>query len=276
MSQPSNAKRVIRDAHLQWVPIPLMRVSVIAQREKVSPSRVDHIASNFDPEQLAALTVNGRDDVYYLLDGMHRVEALKAVGWGDQQIQCWTYKELTDAEMSEVFLKLNNVLPVNAFDQFRIGVHAGRPVECDIGRVVALKDSHFQRQGAVRNMRKIYTRGGTLGGGKVWPPPPTGDAGLEAPVIDGLALLCQRYNGQLERWVKLTNARGGVTALLHLAHRYRLDTGTRSRTAFAAVINSGRTGRKLPSWSTDKANRMSVVGHRMTGTASPSSPGWPP
>ncbi len=268
MSQPSNAKRVIRDAHLQWVPIPLMRVSVIAQREKVSPSRVDHIASNFDPEQLAALTVNGRDDVYYLLDGMHRVEALKAVGWGDQQIQCWTYKELTDAEMSEVFLKLNNVLPVNAFDQFRIGVHAGRPVECDIGRVVraqGLRVSRDKGDGAVRavgTLRKIYTRAdaGTLGRSLRIASTAYGDAGLEAPVIDGLALLCQRYNGQLDdshAVIKLTNARGGVTALLHLAHRYRLDTGHQKSHCVAAaavdVINSGRTGRKLPSWwSTDK------------------------
>lgn len=263
MSQISNnGKRVERTAHLRWVAIPKMKVTVVAQREKINLSRVEHIANSFDPEQIGNPTVNLRNETYYVLDGMHRVEALKLIGWGDQQIQCWTYEGLSELEEAETFLKLNDTMAVSAFDKFRVGVNAGRPVECDIDRVVRAQGLRVSREkgdgavGAVGTLRKVYSRAGagTLARTLRIAADAYGDGGMDAPVIDGLGLLCQRYNSTLDDQqaiTKLNNA-GGVTRLLQKANKYRLDTGNARAHCVAAaavdIINAGKGGKKIPSW----------------------------
>jgi hypothetical protein len=254
--------RVEREARLDWVPVPQMRVSPLAQRE-LNHSRVDRIVADFDLEQIGTPTVNLRDEWAYVIDGQHRVEALKAIGWGDQQIQCWIYVGLTEQEEAEKFLKLNDVLTVNAFAKFRIGVQAGRDEEVQIDRIVqvqGLKVSQDKSQGsisAVGTLRRIYTRSGpvVLARSLRIVRDAYGDAGLEAAVIDGIALLCQRYNGELNdvrAVTKLANALGGVNGLLGKADNLRRQTGNRRGHCVAAaaveIINSGRGGKKLPSW----------------------------
>ena len=82
-----------------------------------------------------------------------------------------------------------------------------------------------------------------------------GDAGLEGPVIEGLGMLCHRYNGLLsdERAVTiLANAHGGVSGLLNRAEVLRKQTSNPRAHCVAAaavdLINQGRGGKKLPSW----------------------------
>jgi hypothetical protein len=123
-----NDTKVERVARLRWVPIPKMRVSPVAQRQ-VNQARVDYIAANFDPEQIGTPTVSERDGAFFVIDGQHRIEALKAIGWGDQSVQCWTYTGLTEQEEADKFDRLNDVLAVHAFDRYRTRVTAGREVE---------------------------------------------------------------------------------------------------------------------------------------------------
>src|SRR6266511_3200373 len=82
-----------------------------------------------------------------------------------------------------------------------------------------------------------------------------GDAGLESIVIDGLALLCHRYNGELDdaRLVaRLSGAHAGVNGLLNKAEVLRNQTGNPKGHCVAAaaveIYNGGRGGKKLPSW----------------------------
>src|SRR5688500_2367601 len=100
-----------------------MRTSPIAQRE-INPARVDYIPRNFDPEDLGNPNVSQRSGLDSIIDGQHRVEALKVIGWEDQQIQCCCYDGLTEQEEAERFLTLNATLTVNARARYRIGVTA--------------------------------------------------------------------------------------------------------------------------------------------------------
>lgn len=266
MTTKPNGSKVEREARLRWVSIPKMRVSPLAQRE-INPARVDRIAADFDLEQIGTPTVNERDGHFYVIDGQHRIEALKEIGWGDQQVQCWAYSGLTEQEEAEKFLKLNDTLAVDAFAKFRVGVQAGRDVECDIDRIVRSQDLAVSRDripGAVRavgTLRRIYSRGGpkVLRRTLAIVRDAYGDPGMEASVLDGIGLLCQRYNGELDdvqAVTRLSSAHGGVNGLLGKAEQLRRATGNAKAHCVAAaaveIHNSGRGGKKLPSWWRDE------------------------
>ena len=129
--------RIERAARLRWVPLTRMRVNPLAQRD-LNPARVAKLAASFDPEQMDAPTVNHRGDWYYLIDGQHRIAALKLwmPSWENQHVQCWTYEGLSEAEEAERFLTLNDTLPVRAFAKFKVSVQAGRDAEGDVDRIV--------------------------------------------------------------------------------------------------------------------------------------------
>jgi len=253
---------ITREARLRWVSIEQMKVSPRAQRDLVQ-ARVDRISSAFDLEQVGTPTVNLRDGAWYIIDGQHRVEALRQIGWGDQQIQCWAYEGLSEQDEAEKFLKLNDVLAVHAFARFRVAVRAGRDDEVAIDRIVqaaGLRISQDKGDGAISavgTLLRVYHRSdeATLARTLEVIREAYGDPGLEAAVIDGVGLLCQRYNGDLDlesAVSRLARAHGGVNALLGRAENLRKQTGNRRGHCVAAaaveIINAGRGGKKLPSW----------------------------
>ncbi|HEX6970257.1 MAG TPA: DUF6551 family protein [Micromonosporaceae bacterium] len=258
--------KVERQARLRWVPLSKVRVNPLAQRE-INEARVDKLASDFDPEQFGTPTVNMRGEHFYVIDGQHRIEALRRWfgdgQWENQQIQCWTYEGMSESEEAEAFLKLNDTLAVVALAKFRVSVQAGRPEESDVDRIVRAQGLRVTRDkgdgaiGAVGTLMRIYRRadGVTLGRTLRIIRDAYGDPGLEAPVIDGIGLLCQRYNGELEdkRAVeRLSGVHGGVNGLLGRAETLRKQTGNARNHCVAAaavdIINAGRGGKKLPSW----------------------------
>lgn len=254
--------RVHREAKLRWVPIDKMRTSPVAQRQ-LNQARVDYLVANLELEQLGTPTVNQRGEAYYIIDGQHRIEALRAYGLGDQKLECWCYVGLTEEEEASKFDQLNDVLAVHAFDRFRTRVTAGREIECDIDKTVRAQGLVVSRDAipgaisAVGTLRRLYTRSDadTLARTLRIVRDAFGDTALEAAVIDGIGLLCQRYNGQLddqEATDKLAKINGGVNGLLGKAELLRRQTGNAKGHCVAAAavefINTGRGGKKLPSW----------------------------
>ncbi len=259
----TDSTKLERDARLRWIPLGQMKVNDRAQRE-LNPARVDHLAVNFDPELIGTPTVNERDGWFFIIDGQHRVEALRLLGWEpEQQIQCWTYQGLPEEDEAERFLTLNDVLNVHALPKFRAAVTAGREVESDIDRIVralglcVTRDKVPGAIGAVGTLRRVYGRSGpkVLARALRITRDAYGDAGLEAPVIDGIGALCERYNGDLPEATaveRLQSANGGVSGLLNKAEVIRRQTGNAKSQCVAAaaveIINRGRGGKKLPDW----------------------------
>ena len=171
-----------------------------------------------------------------------------------------TYEALTEAQEAEKFLALNDALPVRAFAKFKVSVQAGRDTEADVDRIVralGLRVARGSGISAVATLRRVYTRGGAavLSRALRIIRDAYGEAGLDGPVIDGIGLLCQRYNGDLseQRAVeRLSSAHGGVSGLLSRAGQLRQSTGSATAQCVAAaaveVINRGSGGRKLPGW----------------------------
>jgi hypothetical protein len=268
MTKPYNeSRRLGRDARLTWVPLGLMRFPHgISQRDKVNVARVNKIAAEMDLEQLGNPTVNKRGGHFYVIDGMHRSKAyIKWIGegWETQELQCWTYHDLSDEEMADRFLKLSDTLAISTFDKFTIGYNAGYDEEVQITRIVAAAGLTIAKGkaegsiGAVGVLRTVYRRDGgevlrrALGVVR----DAYGTPGLEGQVIDGIGMLCGRYNGQLDTEmtvVKLKSAAGGVSGLLNRARFLKNQTSAPFSQCVAAsavdIINRGRGGKKLPPW----------------------------
>jgi hypothetical protein len=263
MTSTSNIEgRIERRARLRWVPLTQMRVNPLAQRD-LNQARVNRLAAVFDPEKMDVPTVNHRGDWYYLIDGQHRIAALKQwlSSWQDQQVQCWTYEGLSEADEAEKFLALNDALPVRAFAKFKVSVQAGRDTEADVDRIVRALGLRIARGSggisAVATLRRVYSRGGSavLSRALRIIRDAYGEAGLDGPVIEGIGLLCQRYDGDLseQRAVdRLSAAHGGVSGLISRAGQLRQSTGSGHAQCVAAaaveLINRGPGGRKLPGW----------------------------
>jgi ParB-like nuclease domain len=254
--------RIGREARLRWVPLTQMRVNPLAQRD-LNAARVAQLAASFDVERMGSPTVSHRGGWYYLVDGQHRIEALKLWlgSWEDQQVQCWTCEGLTEAQEAELFLALNDTLTVGAFAKFKVAVAAGRDAEADVDRIVRALGLRIARGGggicAVATLRRVYARGGpaVLSRALRIIRDAYGEAGLDGPVIDGIGLVCQRYDGDLseQRAIqRLASAHGGVSGLISRAGQLRQSTGSAQAQCLAAaaveLINRGAGGKKLPSW----------------------------
>jgi hypothetical protein len=157
--------RVERTARLRWVPLTQMRVNPLAQRD-LNQARVSTLAAAFDLEQMGAPTVSHRGGWFYLIDGQHRIAALKQWlrDWEGQQVLCWCYEGLSEAAEAEVFLTLKDTLPVRAFAKFKVSVQAGREAQGDVDRIVRALGLRIARGSGgiseVATLRRVHARGG--------------------------------------------------------------------------------------------------------------------
>lgn len=251
--------KIERRARLRWVPISLMQVSPLGQRA-LNHARVDKLIATWDMEQIGTPTVSLRDGIYWVIDGQHRIEALRELGHSERQIQCWCYEGLSEAQEADEFLKLNDTLTVSGFQKYKIALQAGRDEESDIDRIVRAVGLHVSLQGtegairAVGTLRRVYHRGVLARTLRIIEGA-YGDAGLEAHVIDGIGLLCQRYEAEADDGLlvkRLGGINGGVNGLTGRATQLRRMTGNQKGQCVAAAAvecyNRGRGSKKLPDW----------------------------
>jgi hypothetical protein len=245
------------------VPLDQIKVNPAAHRER-KQYRVDHLVANLDLDQIGNPVLNERTGSFFCIDGQHRIEALRQFGFKTETIQCWVHDGLSEEEEAERFLSLNDTLAVDAISKFNSGVTAGRAIECDINRIVIANGCVVSKHssvpgaiGAVNTLRRIYERSGSgvLARAIRISRDAYGDSGLEAPILDGIGLVCQRYNGDLDdktAATRLANVAGGANGLLGHSEVLKRKTGAQKNFCVAAaaveIINRGKGGKKLPSW----------------------------
>lgn len=260
-----------RASKVRPVAISEMRVppAGITQR-KLNRSQAEGYAANMDLDKLGIPIVNLRGGIYWIVDGQHRIEALKLffAPADPGTIQCEVYENLTDAEMADIFLGRDDRRPINVFEKFSVACTAGRQRESDIRRTIeaqGLKISQTKEPGcvgAISSCAKVYDLAG---------PNVLGQAmrairdsfgadpkAFDAQLIQGLGLVFNRFNGRTnEKHMvqQLAHVRNGARGVLQLAEAQRERTGTSKAHCVAATIvdvyNKGvgpRQKDRLPSW----------------------------
>lgn len=250
-----------RAASTRWIRLGDMHVTPSAQR-KYDRKRAERMADNFDLEALGYPVVNHRDGKWWIVDGQHRVGALRILGFeDDQKIECEAYFGMTEAQEADLFLRRDDRKAVHPLDKFRIAVNAGWETECAINAVVSDLGLHIgygaNRIQAVGTVQRLYADGGptTLGRTLLILREAYGPPGFTAAIIAGVGLVIRRYGTLIntERVVealqkKVTN---GAAGLDQTANATRKTTGfAKDQCVAAAVvkaINKTR-GKKLADW----------------------------
>lgn len=257
----------VRSSEKRLLPVRVgdIRINPVAQRT-LNPSH-KLFQEEFDLDKFATPHVNHTSEGHYhAMDGQHSLARFKewwGDGWEDVYIDCWVYDGLSDAQEAEKFLALNNRVAIDPFSTYAIEITAGDPKTCEIDRVIRANGAVVSKHkvpGAIRapgTVKKIHSRAGStvLGRSVRIALNAYGDRGLDAIVLEGFGLMCQRFNGQLDDSVaidKLSNASGGVARLLQRAVDLHNQTGNAKTQCVAAaaveIINRGRGGGKLPNW----------------------------
>lgn len=264
-------RRLKQGGNLEWVPLGLTRVNPNSQREFVQ-AKADKILAKFDPEHFGQPVLNHRDGVYYIIDGQHRIDALKrwcGEGWEEQQFSGWVFEDLTEEQEAEAFLIRNDAMAVNAFNKFRIAVNAGRPEETQVtyivqskGLVISLERNADNTVGAVGTLLKVFREYGpdVLARTLETIRDAYGKAGLEANIIHGLARVIARYGDEFkdtEAVVRLAKAYGGVGGVLNKANKDQKATGLAKMDCISAALvgaynaggrGQGFAGKALKDW----------------------------
>lgn len=257
-----------KHSKMQDVPLSKMRVSVNAQRE-LRPSHVNRIVAEFDIDRFEPPVVNYRDGHYWVVDGQHRIEAVKqwlGDSWAKQSITCELFSGLSEKEEADLFDHRNFKLTVSAYDKFRVRVTAGRQDETAVKKAVeaaGLRLSRDKSDGAVSSVStllKVFRRSDaqTLIRTLRVVHRSFGEPGLSNHVIDGTARMLERYNGAIkddDLVDRLQQMRGGVGALVARANVLRNQTRQSLPICFAAaivdVVNGRRGGKRIPAWWTE-------------------------
>lgn len=261
--QPDSRTR--RASKVHPVPIGKMRIppALVTQRP-FRKAHGDELAANLDLNKLGFPIVNHRDGNFWVLDGQHRIYALRENGFGNDVLDCEVYENLTDAEMADIFLGRDDRKAVDPFSRFHIACTAGRKRESDIRRTVetqGLKVSKSRGEdcvGAVSALGRVYDRDGAVVLGQALRTTRNAYAGdpdaFDSNVIDGVALVFNRYNGQINEKdlaSRLSQSAHGVRGLLRKAEATKVRTGNQKVQCVAATVveiyNRGG-GKKLPSW----------------------------
>lgn len=263
--QPSRKPSKIRPVALGVMRTP---PALVTQRE-FRKAHGDRIAAELDLNKIGYPIINHRDGIYWVLDGQHRIYALKQFGFGDKDtIDCEVYDGLTDAEMADIFLGRDDRKPIPLYDKFHVAVTAGRKRERDIQRAVEANGQAISRSkdeggiSAVGALAAVYDRSGDVVLGQVVRAINLGfggdPMGFDRAVIEGLGLVFNRYNGRTHEkqlGSRLGELRQGARELLRKAEAIRVRTGNQKKQCVAAAVvdiyNKGRAPRdsdRLPSW----------------------------
>lgn len=230
-------------------------------------ARVSKIADALSLDALGTVTVSHRKNgTYHIIDGQHRVAAVRLAGGENDKVMCRVFDGLTLAEEAEMFRLLNNTAKPQAIDLFRVRVVEGDPAALEIVAILRehgwkiAQQTHGGAIAAVAAMERIYRRDpnalsravSTVA--RAWGhDTPANDGRL----IEGIGLVYARYGAAVDVSdvvPRLASFAGGPGAFLGKAKGLSQLIGCQQPQAVAEILvevyNRSRRTRALQPWRT--------------------------
>lgn len=169
----SEQEETMNDEHQKPViiSVPLADIDYPAEFQRaLAEKRAKRIAESFDPAACGALLVSKRDDRYVIVDGNHRLTALRALGY-----TTWPCVVLLGDEAAEprLFVTVNTTrVRPTAMDLFRARLAGGDAIAqgivdvCEsMGVAIGSSGDHHNRPmrtRAVVALERVYRKGGPM------------------------------------------------------------------------------------------------------------------
>jgi hypothetical protein len=127
-----------KNNQFRWISLGLLDVIHADAQRKLDERNVRRIVTDFDPDLFGVVTVaemNGSGK-HHIIDGQHRVEALRRLGWADQSVPCVIRASHDKADVARMFDGINTAKKPQYIDRFRVRVTAGYALEVAVNEIV--------------------------------------------------------------------------------------------------------------------------------------------
>lgn len=248
-----------------WIGVDKLVLDPVINTRPMTPARVAVLARDFDPDLVGVIHVSPRDKgTYAIIDGQHRVQAVRDALGTDQVVPCWIHKGIRTAKQAALFVGLNNSAKVPPLFQFMGRVNANQPVAVAISQIIedaGLKLDANARDGTIRcvaSLERVYLGAGDPVAGaralrialrvvtEAWG---RTTSAVSGSVVEGVGLMILRYGDQVEVDTlisKLAGNKGGALALLGQARALKdWRGGTVSRAVAGSVVSIYNRGRRV-------------------------------
>lgn len=230
--------------------------------------RVAAITADFEREGLGVIHVSKRaDGTFHIVDGQHRIAALRALGRVDVPIPCVMYEGLSRAEEAAMFRRLNNTRQIQVLDRFRVRIVEGDPIACEISDILKSHGWVVAKSGArgsffaVSALEKVYRAkdGGDAATCDMLIKVATEAWGhdsnaLRAEIVSGLGVLLRRHPHMevVKLVTEMARHEGGPLGLIGQARQLHSIRSGRISDAMAEILvnryNNRRKINRLPEW----------------------------
>lgn len=254
----------MRKPELKQLPVQDLIVDPNVQRA-LDRSRASRIAEELDMHAIGVITVSRRTNgSYHVVDGQHRVEALRLAGGDNEKVTCRIFDGLTIEGEAKLFRLLNNTTKLQAIDKFRVRVVEGEPTAVDISQILAAHGWKVNLQStagyfsAVAAAERIYLRDRDafertiVTVTRAWG---HDAAAVDGRLVEGIGLVYARYGdalGDADLVEKLARYPGGPGHLLGNARGMKDLMRITLVVAVADIVvelyNKGRRTRAVPPW----------------------------
>ena len=189
----------------EYKSLPIKDLNMAEYQRSSEPANYKRIADDYDPDIFGVVVVSHRDNKYWIVDGAHRIKALKRLNY--DKAMCQIMRGLTYEEEADKFLKLNTLRKsLNANQKFVGAVDAKRTVAVDVANILKEYGYKYAKDpsgrssntiAAVSACQRIYKKAGHIGFAQVlrilretW----NGDASsLSVQMLSGLGTFIKLY-----------------------------------------------------------------------------------
>jgi hypothetical protein len=250
------------------VPLDQLIIDLAVQRP-LDSKKSNAIAEALNLDAIGLICVSRRDSgTYSIIDGQHRVDALRIAGFTTDPVDCEIFDGLTLPDEAAMFRLRNNRSAVQKVDLFRVRVIEGDPTAVAIHHLLAKYGwtvslgSHRGSFGAIGAIERVWLDdpdGKPCAAERTIDTVTTawGDdsSSVDRNIIAGVGAMYLRYGFDIEVSdviERLGKFPGGARALVGRARGLKDLIGGRLSSAVAEIVieeyNRRRKTRGLPSW----------------------------